>query len=198
MHLTHPKKTKAITSARIKTDKIDFKILAHLLRTHLPPTAHIPEEEAQERREILRTRIYLTKLKTSIKNRIHSLLAKNGVIPSFSDLFGKEDRKFLRQLFLPWSFGQCLKNHLAVLEVLETKIAAIDSELNKVLRNLSKKIKDEIHLFPSIPGIGIYSPVLLLPKIGEIERFNLLGTSPCKGGDESNFLHLRLFGLMEE
>src|SRR3990172_8783215 len=38
--LAHPLKTKAIASARIKTDKIDSTILAHLLRTDLLPAAY--------------------------------------------------------------------------------------------------------------------------------------------------------------
>ena len=35
--LAHPARVKAIASARIKTDKIDARILAHLLRTDLIP-----------------------------------------------------------------------------------------------------------------------------------------------------------------
>lgn len=37
--LAHPLKTKAIASARIKTDKIDATTLAHLLRANLVPAA---------------------------------------------------------------------------------------------------------------------------------------------------------------
>jgi transposase len=40
--LAHPLKTKAIASARIKTDKIDARILAHLLRSDLIPEAYVP------------------------------------------------------------------------------------------------------------------------------------------------------------
>lgn len=40
--LAHPLKTKAIASARIKTDKIDATTLAHLLRADLVPAAYIP------------------------------------------------------------------------------------------------------------------------------------------------------------
>jgi len=44
LHLAHPLRTKAIASARVKTDAVDAKTLAHLLRTDLcrssarPPT----------------------------------------------------------------------------------------------------------------------------------------------------------------
>ena len=41
LHLSHPLRTKAIASARVKTDAVDAKTLAHLLRTDLLPEAYI-------------------------------------------------------------------------------------------------------------------------------------------------------------
>jgi len=38
--LAHPKRVRAIATARIKTDRIDATILAHLARTNLLPTAY--------------------------------------------------------------------------------------------------------------------------------------------------------------
>ncbi len=40
--LAHPSKVRAIAEARIKTDKIDSEILAHLLRADLIPKAYAP------------------------------------------------------------------------------------------------------------------------------------------------------------
>ncbi len=54
--LSHPAKTRAIASARIKTDKIDSAMLAHLLRADLIPAAYIPERETRDVREVLRYR----------------------------------------------------------------------------------------------------------------------------------------------
>ena len=46
--LSHPQKTRAIASARIKTDKIDSATIAHLLRTDLLPTAYIPPRKVRD------------------------------------------------------------------------------------------------------------------------------------------------------
>ncbi|MEA3459858.1 MAG: hypothetical protein U9R11_04195 [Chloroflexota bacterium] len=43
VELAHPKKVKAIASARIKTDKIDATTLAHLARADLLPIAYEPQ-----------------------------------------------------------------------------------------------------------------------------------------------------------
>jgi hypothetical protein len=45
--LAHPYKVKAIAEARIKTDKIDSKILAHLLRSNLIQ-AYVPSKDTRE------------------------------------------------------------------------------------------------------------------------------------------------------
>jgi transposase len=39
LHLAHPLRTKAIASARVKTDAVDARTLAHLLRADLLPEA---------------------------------------------------------------------------------------------------------------------------------------------------------------
>ena len=46
-HLVHPSACKAIASARLKNDKVDARMLAHLLRTELLPEAWIAPKEVQ-------------------------------------------------------------------------------------------------------------------------------------------------------
>ena len=48
--LAHPLKVKAIADAKIKTDKIDATILAHLLRADVIPESYVPTEAARELR----------------------------------------------------------------------------------------------------------------------------------------------------
>ena len=93
--LSHPYKTKLIAESKKKTDKVDARVLADLARTNFLPTAYLPPDEIMELREIIRERIRLKKLSTSIKNRIHSILAKNG-IKYEGNLFSSEGREFLK------------------------------------------------------------------------------------------------------
>ena len=71
--LSHPLKTKAIASAKIKNDKIDSKVLAHLLRADLLPLPYVPERNIRMLRQFLRYRASLVKIQTGIKNRIHAI-----------------------------------------------------------------------------------------------------------------------------
>jgi len=49
--LAHPLKTKAIASAKVKNDKIDSRILAHLLRADLLPLSYVPLKPIRMQRE---------------------------------------------------------------------------------------------------------------------------------------------------
>ena len=101
VQLAHPLKTRAIASARIKTDRIDAKILADLGRADLVPQAYISPREVRDLREQLRHRAFLVSLQTKLKNRIHSALGKLGIrLPEVSDLFGKAGIAWLKSLEL--------------------------------------------------------------------------------------------------
>jgi transposase len=100
LHLAHPLRTRAIASARVKTDAIDAKTLAHLLRTGFLPEAYIAPRELRDLRELLRHRATLTRMRSAVKNRVHAILAKHGIAREHSDLFGKGGREFLDALAL--------------------------------------------------------------------------------------------------
>lgn len=90
--LANPVKTRAIAEAKVKTDKVDSTILAHLLRADLVPAAYIPPQPVRDLRELLRYRAALVRLQTMIKNRIHAVLLKTGHDCPHTDLFGKQGR----------------------------------------------------------------------------------------------------------
>lgn len=100
--LAHPAKVKAIADARIKTDKIDSETLAHLLRANLIPQAYAPSKDVRAIKRVLRQRMFLVRVQTMVKNRIHALLGQHVLErPEVSDLFGKVGLQWLRAAPLP-------------------------------------------------------------------------------------------------
>ena len=77
--LAHPGKVEAIASAKMKTDKIDSEILAHLLRSNLIPEAWAPDKDTRERRDLVRFRSYLIRNRSRYKAKIKFVLLKKGV-----------------------------------------------------------------------------------------------------------------------
>src|SRR5712691_6985598 len=98
LHLSHPLRTKAIAAARVKTDAVDARTLAHLLRTDLLPEAYVAPRELRDLRDLLRHRVVLTRMRSALKNRVHALLARQGIQREHADLFGASGHRFLAEL----------------------------------------------------------------------------------------------------
>jgi len=164
--LAHPLKTRVIAEARIKTDKISSGVLAHLLRTDLLPKAYIPNRETRDLRETLRYRASLVKVRTQLKNKVHSILSKNGVSSPFTDLFGKDGLRFLKDVQLRSCYRQALDGYLGIIEYLNALIQEVSDEIDE-----RAELSQQAKLLMTIPGIGPYSALLILAEIGDIKRF---------------------------
>ena len=168
VHLVHPLKTKLIAESRVKTDKIDANVLFDLLRTGFLPESYIPSGEVREKREIHRHRAALVKIRTSAKNRVHSILAKLGVFFKISDIFGIKGRKALEKVTpnLKPVYKEEITRFLVLIDWLDKEIEKIE----KKIRSLAKD-NSLIKLLMTIPGISYYSALLILSEIGDINRF---------------------------
>ena len=168
--LAHPLRLRAIAEERIKNDRIDSETLAELLRLDGIPKSWVPPAEIRELRNITRHRASLMRMRTQIKNEIHSLLAKKGVKAEFSDLFGKAGIEFLRSLKLDTTERTILTSYLRMVEPLTNEIAAT----SRYIALLADRRK-EVRLLLTIPGINVYSAMLILAEIGDIKRFKSAG-----------------------
>ena len=72
-----------------KTDTLVARGLAILLRNGTLPEVWIPPSELRDQRELLRLRIFLVRLRTRVKNRIHGTLSRHNVHVPGADLFGR-------------------------------------------------------------------------------------------------------------
>jgi transposase len=165
--LSNPLKTRAIAEARIKTDKIDARTLAHLLRTNLVATSYVPNKETRMKRSLLRHRANLVKTRTEIKNRIHNLLDKYDLKSESSDIFGKQGLEWLRTLQLPSIDRTILNSDLALLDSLQTQIQNMNIEIAKLASN-----QEDVKLLMTMPGIDYYSAMIISSEIGDVRRFS--------------------------
>ena len=165
--LAHPKKTKAIASARIKTDKIDSQCLALLLRADLVPTAYIPPQAIRDLRDLLRHRAGLVRVRTQLKNKVHVVLSRYGLRSPCSDLFGVGGKRWLREL------ADLRPVHREMLDRFLHLVDSLDSEIKPLSEQIESLVEDDTQaqLLCTIPGIGRYSALLILAEIGEPGRF---------------------------
>lgn len=168
--VAHPLKVKAIAEAKIKTDKISADILAHLLRADLIPECYIRDKDSQRIQQVLRQRMFLVRLQTMVKNKIHNLIDRQENVreeaQSFTDLFGAKGMQFLRSVELPALERKLLDGQLELLEELRIRISSVESILLQLEEN------DQIvECLKTIPGIGKFFAMLLRHEIDKIQRF---------------------------
>ena len=84
--------------------------------------SYVPAKPVRLNRELLRYRASLVKIQTGIKNRIHTILAKNNISHDYTDLFGKAGMAFLHSLSLPENYKIALEGYLCVLETVRHEV----------------------------------------------------------------------------
>lgn len=164
--LAHPLKTKAIASARIKTDKIDATTLAHLLRADLLPAAYIPPRAIRDTREVLRYRASLGRLRTQLKNKLAALVGKTGVALPTQRAWGVKSRRVLAQAPLRECYRVVSEGYFRLLDALTAEIQAVTKRLEGLAA-----ADPQAQLLCTMPGIGAYSALLILSEIGDVHRF---------------------------
>ena len=166
LHLAHPLRTKAIASARVKTDAVDARTLAQLLRADLLPEAYIAPRELRDLRDLLRHRVALTQVRSALKNRVHALLARHGVLHGYSDLFGQRGSEFLSALELRDPPRRRLESLLALIGDFDREIAAATGEIDALAKHDAR-----VDVLCQIRGIGRYTAMLVIAEVGDISRF---------------------------
>jgi transposase len=164
--LAHPSHVKAIASARVKTDKIDARILAHLLRTDLVPEAWAPPAEVRELRDLVRLRWRFIAQRTSAKNRVSNLLARQCLRFEGSDLFGRAGRAWLASLALDAHSRTLIELLLATIDEADGHVCALTALLRERLRGTP-----EVALLETIPGVGFLTAATLVAELGDPRRF---------------------------
>ncbi|MFA5089379.1 MAG: IS110 family transposase [Candidatus Omnitrophota bacterium] len=166
--LANPKKVRLIAEATIKTDKVDAVTLAQLERANFLPTAYLPPKEVRDSRELLRHRMKLVNLRKGLKNRIHAVLAKRGILfYPVKDIFGKAGREFLSSLPLPDVYQTEVDSYLSLIDQIDSFV----KEREKDIKDQVVKENKEAQLLLTIPGISYFSALLLVSEIGDIKRF---------------------------
>lgn len=164
--LAHPLKVRAIASARIKTDRIDAGVLCDLLRGDLLPTSYVPPPPIRALRELVRHRLRLVHDRVQVKNRLTTVLTKVNLVAPGTDPFGVKGRAWLATVALPPMLAWQRDDGLAQLAFLTQQITRIDRELRRLA-----KPDPQVARLTAIPGIGVFSALLILAEIGDITRF---------------------------
>ncbi|HSA76359.1 MAG TPA: IS110 family transposase [Nitrosarchaeum sp.] len=166
--LANPYRTKIIAQAKIKSDKLDARILSDLLRTGLVYESYVPVKEFREKRSLVRHRIVLSRTKTKLANKIYSLLDKYEYKTELTDVFGRSGINWLKSLSVSPIDKIILNTTLASIESIDSQIEIVSKEIARYAWQDSQDVK----ILISMTGIDIFSAMLISTEIVDIQRFS--------------------------
>lgn len=164
--VSNPLRTRAIASAKIKTDKVDALVLAQLLRNDYLPRVWAPDEQTRRMRQQASERANLSADRTRLKNRIHAVLHQRLLEPPMTDLFSKKGLEWLASLALDEQGEKALHRHLRQLAQVEAEFQLLDDELAA-----HAYAHPQIQLLMSLPGVDYPVGESILAVLGDVSRF---------------------------
>ncbi|MDG6996550.1 MAG: IS110 family transposase [Nitrososphaerota archaeon] len=161
--VAHPLMVKAIAYARVKSDRVDSKMLADLLRAKMIPESYIPDKDVRDLRDLVRRRRRFVETRTMFKNRIRAELSKRWInYEGEGKLFAQEGKNYLHSLKI-----DAIDDYLDAVEYIDSKIREIDSKVRAEAEN-----DEYAKLLVTVPGFSYYGALLVSSEIANIERFS--------------------------
>lgn len=164
--IANPLQVKAIAHARVKTDKVDAKILAQLHAAGFLPEVWVADDDTLNLRRLVSERAALVRSVRRVKSRVQAVLHAN-LVPKYSGhLFGKGGRDWLSTAPLPKAERDLLARHLDELDWLNGKLEKLDGAMARIALDDTRTRK-----LMTIAGISSVVATAVIAAIGDISRF---------------------------
>jgi transposase len=161
------KELRAISEAKVKTDRHDARTLARLLAAGLLQGCWLPDEATRALRRRLGRRAQLVRQRTRCKNEVHAVLMRNlKGRPPATDVFGKRGRAWLAGLELPADERQTVQGCLRQIDFVDAEIAILERAIaDHALASA------DIKRLMTVPGVSLMTAATFIAAVGEIQRF---------------------------
>ena len=166
--VSNPRKTRAIAEAKVKTDKVDARILAQLLAADFLPETWVADDRTRRLRRLVVRRSHLVRQRTRLKNQVHAVLARN-LAPTcpHADLFSGVGRRWLATQDLPADEVRCV-------EALVRQLDFHGDELALLERDLAVEAIDDpvVARLMTVPGVDVTVAMAVVAAVGDFSRFS--------------------------
>ena len=165
--VSNPRKTRAIAEAKVKTDKVDSRILAQLLAADFLPETWVADDQTRRRRRLVVRRVHLVKQRTRLKNQVHAILSRNLVSTCpHADLFGGVGRRWLAQQELPADEQRSVEALIRQLDFHGDELAEVEQDI------AVDAVEDPvIARLMTVPGINVTVAMSIVAAVGDFSRF---------------------------
>jgi transposase len=163
--VSNPMATKAIAKAKVKTDKVDAAVLAHLLRLNYLPEVWQPDPATRSLREWTARRSRVVSQRTAVINRVRSTLAQR-LLDCPHDMTSHAARNWIAAQQVDADTRWLLESDLRLMDSLQAELDAMDKLLAK-----RGYVDPRVKLLMTLPGVSQHAAQTLLAAIGDISRF---------------------------
>jgi transposase len=159
---------KNIHGGKTKTDRLDCRKIADLMRSNYFPLAYDYPKEMRGTRDLLRRRHRLSRLRAECYRHIQSLFHQQGLIVNPKDIKSAKTRRELIRAYLDKDIFANARTDLDMLDFLDPVI----KELEQQIRAQAKcHNRTSLNILFSVPGIGDIFSLIILYEIHDINRF---------------------------
>ena len=168
LEMAHPAKMKAISAGKKKSDTIDARTIADLVRCNLLPACYVAPPRIRELRRLLRYRSLVVSEAVRMKNKMAGLLMETGALYVKEKLHRK---KYFASLLeeleeVPESVIDLLRLSRGALEMFE-------STQKRLVRELlaDPELAQRVERLMTIPAVGEITALTWALEVGDPQRF---------------------------
>jgi transposase len=164
----HPAKMKAITAGKKKSDAIDARTIADLLRCDLFPTCYVLSPQMRDLRRLLRYRNLVVQQSVRMQNRMAGLLMESGTAFNKEKLHGKKYFSDLMESLeeVPESVKDLLRMSRSSMEMFESTQKQIQRRLLA-----EPALQQRVERLKSIRGVGPITALTWALEVADPHRF---------------------------
>ena len=167
-YLGHAYYMKTIHGGKTKTDRIDCRKIADLMRTNYYPLAYDYPKQMRGTRDLLRRRHRLSRLRAECYRHIQSLFHQQGLSVNPRDIKNVKSRREIVQSHLGNDILTNAQSDLDMIEFLDPKIKHLEQQICTQAKSHDRA---SLNILKSVPGIGDIFSLIILYEINDINRF---------------------------
>jgi len=171
VHLANPSAFQKYSGLKHADDKSDAVWLADMLRLGILPKGFIYPREDRSIRDLLRKRMHLVKLRTSLINSLQNILARNGSTHLGASKIKQLTRDNISPL-LDWNEDLAMSGRVS-----KDSIDHLTGQIKTIEKFIEDKVllKQEYLCLKTIPGVGVILSLTIMLETGPIDRFAKVG-----------------------
>lgn len=168
--LSNPWKTKVIAESSIKTDTVDAKTLADLLRADMIVKCHVSDADVRGKKQLIRNMEGLIRDRTRIINRLRNLADRYDMDPKClrGDIWREGALKALACQHLDdRNDDRVFHQYVRTIRHLNEEITLVDTDIA-----VEAAASDDVRILMSMTGINYRAALIIATEIDDVSRFS--------------------------